>query len=290
MIANVRSFLIIFALLTSSIISPSSCADDWRGTAWEEIDIGAKCYSSVKIYMKHHEDDENIRASEIEGDVAHRYILIGDYTPSKNPSKIIFQKHEDGSICQVLFIAASEDLLPKFSKTGVLEEVKTYNSIFGTDKPITEVIYRKNAKGHFLPLMCTWQYRDEKIESVSCLVALASGSSKYIKPSFNCTMTHLEADKIVCSSKVLSNLDATLAKNYVQIKSHTTRKNRQQLLVDQRAWLKQRNICQTAECLRESYTLRIGQICNDYPVTSDNPLACITAKEAMAVKKETTGE
>ncbi|MDR0674523.1 MAG: hypothetical protein LBF93_12935, partial [Zoogloeaceae bacterium] len=67
------------------------------------------------------------------------------------------------------------------------------------------------------------------------------------------------------------------------IKSLVAGKDRQQLLADQRIWLKQRNTCQTAECLTESYTRRIGQICNDYPypVTSGNPPACITTEEAQ---------
>jgi uncharacterized protein YecT (DUF1311 family) len=82
-----------------------------------------------------------------------------------------------------------------------------------------------------------------------------------ITPSFNCTQAHTLIEQAICDDAHLSSLDAALAANYKQARAENTGAKRQQLLGDQRAWLKQRNICKTAECLSDSYTHRIDELC-----------------------------
>jgi uncharacterized protein YecT (DUF1311 family) len=107
-------------------------------------------------------------------------------------------------------------------------------------------------------------------------------SSLKPKPSFDCAKASSQAEKTICADAVLSRLDAALSTNYRDKALSGLGKSKTRFTADQRAWFKQRNTCKTADCLRKSYILRIGQICNDYPVRSANPPTCITAEKALS--------
>jgi uncharacterized protein YecT (DUF1311 family) len=151
-------------------------------------------------------------------------------------------------------------------------------------------------------LLCSYHKPGQKFASlnswqaklIKSLVLTAPGEnhspSPKPTPSFDCAKASTQVEKTICADAALSQLDAALSANYRSKATFKLGKNQTRFIADQRAWLKQRNTCQTADCLRESYTLRIGQICNDYPVTSDNPPKCITAEEALSTEKEAAGE
>jgi uncharacterized protein len=81
-------------------------------------------------------------------------------------------------------------------------------------------------------------------------------------PSFDCTQARTMVEKTICKDVHISSLDATLTANYKQAQAANTGAKHQQLLDGQRAWLKQRNACKTAECLADSYTRRIEDLCS----------------------------
>jgi uncharacterized protein YecT (DUF1311 family) len=116
----------------------------------------------------------------------------------------------------------------------------------------------------------------------SPLVSLNSWQAQLIKslifyfafdvlPGFDCAKAASAVEKTICEDDRLSLLDATLASNYKQAQAMDIGAKRQQLLDDQRAWLKQRNACQTIECLADAYTRRIDEVCARY---SNSPDTC----------------
>ena len=80
-------------------------------------------------------------------------------------------------------------------------------------------------------------------------------------PSFNCTQARTSVENTICADKNLSRLDFILARNY---KALTTMDIGAKLVTDQRVWLKQRNACKTADCLKNAYETRNKELCTNY--------------------------
>jgi hypothetical protein len=108
------------------------------------------------------------------------------------------------------------------------------------------------------------------------LVSLNSWQARLIKsfsfhfipgafPSFDCARPHTGLEHTFCSDKDLAALDVTLAENYDKARRATKGEKHRQLLDTQRAWLKQRNACGTAQCLTDAYTRRIKELCEQHP-------------------------
>lgn len=76
--------------------------------------------------------------------------------------------------------------------------------------------------------------------------------------SFNCSKAEKWAEKTICSSKQLSNLDDLLAASYKKALGSTD--DQTGLKAEQREWLATRNACEDVECLKGAYTARIASL------------------------------
>ena len=92
------------------------------------------------------------------------------------------------------------------------------------------------------------------------------------KPSFNCAIAGLEAEKLICSSTGLALLDVELADIYDQTLNRAREYDRTYgpinsqiafvtLTQDQSTWVRsERNRCSTEQCLYSIYRTRIGYL------------------------------
>lgn len=88
---------------------------------------------------------------------------------------------------------------------------------------------------------------------VLCLYFLTS-----IAASFDCSKASNLVETAICSNSELSSLDDSMASLYKQALQQSS--SATQLKDRQRAWLKQRNTCKTAECLKEAYRVRLAEL------------------------------
>jgi uncharacterized protein YecT (DUF1311 family) len=113
---------------------------------------------------------------------------------------------------------------------------------------------------------------------IKSLVVTIGEGPLYPSPSFDCAQSNTKIEKAICANKNLSLLDATLDRNYQQLKASMNNKSNQ-LPEDQREWLKERNACKTSECLTEAYTHRIDELCTKYSAALDGAFACTLSKD-----------
>ena len=100
--------------------------------------------------------------------------------------------------------------------------------------------------------------------------------------SFDCSRSQTNVEKQICSSSTLSKLDEILSHNYTVISASDIGDSaRQTLKQSQRKWIAMRNSCNDFTCLEKSYTTRIEEICNNYPVLSGSFPDCISVEQAM---------
>jgi uncharacterized protein YecT (DUF1311 family) len=101
------------------------------------------------------------------------------------------------------------------------------------------------------------------------VVKLPERASKLTPPAFNCAKAATKVEITICADDNISLLDATLDRNYKQINAALRMADDKirtaQLIDTQRAWLKQRNACETAQCLTDAYTRRIEELCEQHP-------------------------
>jgi uncharacterized protein len=76
--------------------------------------------------------------------------------------------------------------------------------------------------------------------------------------SFDCGKAASEIEKIICGNDELSRLDESLNKAYLKALEWKDIKNR--IIKSQRQWLKVRNACKDAECLKTAYETRIKEL------------------------------
>jgi uncharacterized protein YecT (DUF1311 family) len=118
---------------------------------------------------------------------------------------------------------------------------------------------------------------DKLIETIKRITFVPMSVPRIPAPSFNCTKATTETEKAICANPVISDLDAVVVTNYLQLKSAKLGANAAKLVADQRAWLKQRNLCkdENGSCLDKSYMQRIDELCKNYPVASGAQPNCI---------------
>jgi hypothetical protein len=105
---------------------------------------------------------------------------------------------------------------------------------------------------------------------------------KDIPPGFDCTKTLSFAEKSICADVKLSLFDNVVSENYKRIISaNLVPTARTQLVVDQRAWIKQRNACDHTACLFSIYIERIENICSSYHVMGGIQPLCVTVTDAI---------
>lgn len=76
--------------------------------------------------------------------------------------------------------------------------------------------------------------------------------------SFNCQKAKTFVEKAICQNQDLSNLDDELRVQYDT--ALTDNKNPAAFKKQQMKWLKQRDTCQTVDCLKKSYNQRISAL------------------------------
>ena len=83
-------------------------------------------------------------------------------------------------------------------------------------------------------------------------------------PSFNCSKASTVIEKAICVNPELSDLDGKLAQLYSEEKLHLAGAERDQLIADQKEWIKHRNInCSFGsvnDCLLGSYRIRMNEL------------------------------
>jgi uncharacterized protein YecT (DUF1311 family) len=117
---------------------------------------------------------------------------------------------------------------------------------------------------------------DRIIKAMKEITFAPMSAPKIPAPSFDCTKASTETEKTICVDDILSGMDSMVVTNYLQLKSAKLGANAAKLVVDQRAWLKQRNLCkEDSDCLHESYMQRIDELCKNYPVVSSVQPICV---------------
>ena len=92
--------------------------------------------------------------------------------------------------------------------------------------------------------------------------------------SFDCSRSFDAVERLVCSNKVISELDDTLSIAYK--KAHDVAKDKSALKISQRSWIKDtRDQCADQACLRLVYLKRIRELQGVVVSTSPDPLADI---------------
>ena len=101
---------------------------------------------------------------------------------------------------------------------------------------------------------------------VSGLLALSCACVQ--SASFDCTKATLPIERQICSHAGLSLLDEELAETFsMRVQEEgAVAQSVSQLRAAQRAWVRSRNTCKTAQCLQQSYEQRIAALaCMDGP-------------------------
>jgi uncharacterized protein len=107
--------------------------------------------------------------------------------------------------------------------------------------------------------------------------------------SFGCAKAKTSAEKTICADQELSKLDEELGQRYAASLGATAReKDKAQLRLEQKEWLKSRDACQSALCFAESYRQRIAKLQADTPPAqsdaTDGRSACRSATGTIRAK------
>jgi len=76
--------------------------------------------------------------------------------------------------------------------------------------------------------------------------------------SFECAKASNIVETLICTNPNLSQMDEKLAAAYTAVRSKSA--DQQRILLEQRAWISQRNRCQTAACISGAYTKRLAEL------------------------------
>ncbi|MDR0666923.1 MAG: lysozyme inhibitor LprI family protein [Campylobacteraceae bacterium] len=87
------------------------------------------------------------------------------------------------------------------------------------------------------------------------LLLLTLLSAFLFSASFDCKKATTEVEKLICSNEELSQLDDELNKAYKEILNKTD--NKEALIKEQRAWIKERNSCKDEACIKIFYRTQI---------------------------------
>lgn len=97
--------------------------------------------------------------------------------------------------------------------------------------------------------------------AVAATLIAGAGSNAASAQDFSCTGPLNAAERTICQSQGLRELDERMARLYGWVWEAAPRWKREALREDQRAFLSQRNTCETGvRCLRRSYRARIGEL------------------------------
>jgi hypothetical protein len=103
---------------------------------------------------------------------------------------------------------------------------------------------------------------NEFIEKIRAINVLDNTVSMNTSPSFDCTKSTTEIERMICNNYKLIFLDILLSENYQKAIDKVPEKKA--LVIEQRAWLKSRNACKTDYCLVNLYIPQIYKLCRKY--------------------------
>ncbi len=96
---------------------------------------------------------------------------------------------------------------------------------------------------------------------ISTTLICFSCCNAYSQPSFDCNKAISSVEKIICTSKKLSDLDRYLTQIYKEARHTGGSESLKNLLETQRMWLRLRNQCRDEVCLIKAYEFRLDSIC-----------------------------
>jgi uncharacterized protein YecT (DUF1311 family) len=118
------------------------------------------------------------------------------------------------------------------------------------------------APKHKFGLLSSWQ-----ANLIKSLIIVRPGDELATKklPSFDCSGKLSAIEKMICESEELPPVDVKLARTWTKIMERIDKskdeKERQRLIKEQRAWLKEREKCGDHGCLLNMYTERAAKLC-----------------------------
>ncbi len=95
------------------------------------------------------------------------------------------------------------------------------------------------------------------------LVAFTLASDIYAA-GFDCAKASTLVETVICSDSEISTLDETLSSSYRDALAVSSNANN--IKLDQRNWLKKRNLCKDKACLKDSYNQRINELASVNPL------------------------
>lgn len=103
---------------------------------------------------------------------------------------------------------------------------------------------------------------------IGLLVCLAFGQVQ--AASFDCAKAGTKVEKLICANKELSKLDEALAKEYAAAQERFAHSvNAKDLPSGQKFWLRERDGCRDAACIRRAYERRLRVLMPPLPQSAD---------------------
>ena len=83
--------------------------------------------------------------------------------------------------------------------------------------------------------------------------------------SFDCKKASYPDEKIICSDRIINDLDVEMATKYNFLKGLFAMGNRGAMMDDQSSWIKMRHACKTDKsCIKKLYSKRINELDSIY--------------------------
>jgi uncharacterized protein len=121
----------------------------------------------------------------------------------------------------------------------------------------------------------------------SIVVALLALPTAASAASFDCGKARSFTEKAICADEELSRLDEGLARLYASSIAATSGKEKIRLQRDQREWLKAREACTNALCIKTSYLERIAELQRSSASQQDatsGPATCLSVLASIRRK------
>lgn len=124
------------------------------------------------------------------------------------------------------------------------------------------------------PLRSTFRPAFARLAAACAIAAAISlGAPQADAASFDCAKASTFVEKAVCADPYLGHLDEALAENYRRMRSADLGAKPGVLRRQQLEWLKSRDACRNAECVKQAYLARLEETC-EYGVVSGAHPGC----------------
>ncbi|MDR0666943.1 MAG: lysozyme inhibitor LprI family protein [Campylobacteraceae bacterium] len=85
-------------------------------------------------------------------------------------------------------------------------------------------------------------------------------SASLFSASFDCKKATTDVEKLICSNEELSQLDDELNKSYKELLSKVNENDKKTITQEQREWIKKRNRCKDANCIKDQYEQQLSSL------------------------------